>query len=95
MIEYNNSPKYLLLYTNTGKMHKNEVYCGHVRNFKRGEIEQFMCERGWVAQDVSYGGFPFYDQRICADISPFFKRLRICGYYKDYKHQTFFQEMEH
>lgn len=54
-------PKYILIYTNTGKMHKNEVYVGHVRNFKKGEIEQYFRKIGWNVADVSYGGFPLYD----------------------------------
>lgn len=55
------SSKYILIYTNTGKMHKNEKYVGHVRNFKKGELEQYFDELGWRTVDASYGGFPLYD----------------------------------
>lgn len=61
LISLGGGPKYILIYTNTGKMHKNEVYVGHVRNFKKGEIEQYFQEVGWCVVDVSYGGFPLYD----------------------------------
>lgn len=38
---------------------------------------------------LSYG-FPFFNEYIAADISPFYERLRLSGFHKDYHHQLFF-----
>ena len=34
--------------------------------------------------------FPFFEERLCADLSPIYERLRINGYFQDYPHQVFF-----
>ena len=55
-----NSPKYLIISAPVGRMRKDELMDGHVRNFKKGEIEEFMTHMGYKTLIGSYGGFPFY-----------------------------------
>jgi SAM-dependent methyltransferase len=52
--------RFLMISTPTGRMRPFEVNVGHMRNFRRGEIEQYLAERGWSALSVAYAGFPFY-----------------------------------
>ncbi len=52
--------KYLLLSFPTGKMRPFEVNVGHYRNFKKGEIEDFLSEQGFKVVKTYYAGFPFY-----------------------------------
>jgi len=55
------SRNYILITTVTGRVRKDEIAFGHVRNFRRGEIELYLQERGFVAVDVFYAGFPFFN----------------------------------
>jgi len=52
--------KYMLISSPIGKMRPYEVHIGHVRNFKIGEIEDFMEKNGYSKIQTYYAGFPFY-----------------------------------
>jgi hypothetical protein len=52
--------KYVLLSFPTGRMRPFEVHVGHFRNFKQGEVEEFMRAQGFVPERILYAGFPFY-----------------------------------
>ena len=54
------SNKYILLSFPTGRMRNYEKYIGHLRNFKRGEVENFLDLRGFKIVKTFYSGFPFY-----------------------------------
>ena len=58
MLEFSN--KYILLSFPTGRMRKYEVHVGHLRNFKRGEVEEFLANKGFKVVKTFYSGFPFY-----------------------------------
>lgn len=53
------SSKYLLITVPTGRMRKFETHLGHLRNFKKNEIEDYLAERNFLPVDVFYAGFPF------------------------------------
>ena len=55
------SNKYLMLSFPTGRMRPFEVIVGHFRNFKKGEVEEFLKTKGFEPVDVFYAGFPFYN----------------------------------
>ena len=59
------SRKYVMLSFPTGRMRKFEVQVGHVRNFRRGEVEDFMNRAGFEPVNIYYAGFPFF--------SPFYR----------------------
>jgi SAM-dependent methyltransferase len=52
--------QFVLLSFPTGRMRPFEVHVGHVRNFKKGEVEAFMQKQGFVPERIFYAGFPFY-----------------------------------
>jgi SAM-dependent methyltransferase len=54
------SCRYILISVPIGRMRKHEVKGGHLRNFKRGQIETFLGERNFKPQHLFYAGFPFY-----------------------------------
>ena len=54
------SNKYVLISVPTGRMRDYEKYVGHLRNFKKGEIENFMENNGFKKIKTFYAGFPFY-----------------------------------
>jgi SAM-dependent methyltransferase len=54
------STRFLALSTPTGRMRPFETQVGHVRNFKRGEIENHLLQLGASRRTVFYAGFPFY-----------------------------------
>ena len=56
----NISNRYLLLTFPTGKMPEYEKLYGHLRNFKRGEVEAFLKENNIRVVKTFYAGFPFY-----------------------------------
>lgn len=58
MIEFSN--KYILLSFPTGIMRNYEVHVGHLRNFKKGEVESFLNNNGFKIVKTFYSGFPFY-----------------------------------
>ena len=52
---------YLMLSFPTGRMRPNEVNIGHFRNFKTGEVEQYLDSNGIKSIATNYAGFPFYN----------------------------------
>ncbi|WP_302272551.1 class I SAM-dependent methyltransferase [Brachyspira aalborgi] len=56
----NISNKYILISVPTGRMRDYEKYVGHLRNFKKGEIENFVANNGFKKIKTFYAGFPFY-----------------------------------
>ncbi len=54
------SRKYLLFSFPTGRMRSFEKNVGHLRNFKKGEVEVFLESHGFKPVLVYYAGFPFY-----------------------------------
>ena len=54
------SNKYILLSFPTGRMREFEKYIGHFRNFKKGEVENFLKEHNFKIIKTYYAGFPFY-----------------------------------
>jgi len=62
--------QFVLLSFPTGRMRPFEVHVGHFRNFKKGEVETFMRDQGFVSERIRYAGFPFY--------SPIYREL--CNY---------------
>jgi ubiquinone/menaquinone biosynthesis C-methylase UbiE len=52
--------KYVLLSFPTGRMRAFEVHVGHFRNYKKGEVEEFLQSQGFVPERIFYAGFPFY-----------------------------------
>lgn len=55
--------KYLLVTTIAGNHDRYrswESQVGHVRNYARGELERKLSASGFMVQDVTYWGFPFY-----------------------------------
>ena len=62
------SRRYLLISVPVGRMRAHEVQGGHLRNFKRGQIETFLGERKMTPVITFYAGFPFYSP-IWRDLS--------------------------
>jgi SAM-dependent methyltransferase len=54
------SNSYLLLSFPTGRMRPFEVNVGHFRNFKKGEVEDFLAGCSFRPASLFYAGFPFY-----------------------------------
>lgn len=52
--------KYLMLSFPTGRMRKFEENMGHLRNFKKYEVENFLLPLGFRAVRTFYAGFPFF-----------------------------------
>ena len=73
LIKLNN--RYMLFSSPVGRMRPYEVHIGHVRNFKKREIEDFMELQGYKTIKTFYAGFPFY--------SPILRNLTD-KFYKDY-----------
>jgi 2-polyprenyl-3-methyl-5-hydroxy-6-metoxy-1,4-benzoquinol methylase len=67
--------RYMLISSPVGRMRPYEVHIGHVRNFKRDEIEGFMESQGYKTVKRFYAGFPFHSP-ILRDLTNIF--------YKDY-----------
>lgn len=83
--------RYMLISSPVGRMRPYEVHIGHVRNFKRGEIEKFMEDEGYETVKTFYAGFPFH--------SPILRNLTNI-FYKDYAElpqakMTFFSKRMH
>jgi hypothetical protein len=56
----NLTDNYIMISVPTGRMRAYEKYMGHFRNFKKGQLENFMEENGFEKVDVLYAGFPFF-----------------------------------
>ena len=54
------SNRYVMLSFPTGRMRRFERTVGHVRNFRPGQVEEFMRRNGFVDRNLFYAGFPFY-----------------------------------
>lgn len=67
--------RYMLLSSPVGRMRPYEVNIGHVRNFRKREIENFMESLGYKTTKAYYAGFPFY--------SPILRNLTN-AFYRDY-----------
>ncbi len=52
--------KYVLISTPTGRMREFEINVGHLRNFKKLEVENEMKNLGFKTVQAYYAGFPFY-----------------------------------
>ncbi len=52
--------RYVVISVPTGRMRSYEVLEGHLRNYKKGEIEAFMEQYGYRTIKTYYAGFPFY-----------------------------------
>lgn len=52
--------KYILITVPTGRMRDYEVNIGDLRNFQKGEIENFLNNNNFRTIKTFYGGFPFY-----------------------------------
>jgi|SRR5687768_11805885 len=52
--------QFALLSFPLGRMRAFEVHVGHLRNFRRGEVEEFMGTRGFRPVQIFQAGFPFY-----------------------------------
>ena len=55
--------KYLVITTIGGDFERNKLHerqCGHVRNYKRGEVEQILNSNGFEVDTSIYWGFPFW-----------------------------------
>lgn len=51
---------YMIISAPVGRMRNYEIAHGHVRNFKKGEIEDFLSSKGYGAVKCYYAGFPFW-----------------------------------
>lgn len=59
--------RYLMLSFPTGRMRAYEKNVGHVQNFQKQEMENYLLKLGFQPLRVFYSGFPFY--------SPFYREL--------------------
>jgi len=55
------SNKYILLSFPAGRMWKYDAISGHVRSFKRGEMEDYLTQRGFSKIKTYYAGFPIFN----------------------------------
>jgi len=70
------SSKYILLSFPTGRMRKFEATTvGHVRNFKKNEVETYLARHGFSPVGVFYAGFPFFNP-IGRDLAQLFSGFR-------------------
>lgn len=54
------SSDYIMVSSPVGRMREYEKKHGHVRNFKKGELESFFKEQGFSVVKTYYAGFPFW-----------------------------------
>ena len=54
------SSSYIMISSPVGRMREYEKSHGHVRNFKKGELESFFEELGFSKVKTYYAGFPFW-----------------------------------
>ena len=59
--------QYILIGSPTGKRYEGGIHMGHVLHFKKGEIEDYLKNKGYKQVSVMYAGFPF--------VSPVFRDL--------------------
>jgi trans-aconitate methyltransferase len=58
--------KYVLVSFPTGRMRPFEVNVGHFRNFRKGEVEEFMRGRGFSPAKIFYAGSRFIRRSIAS-----------------------------
>ncbi len=61
------SNRYLLLSFPTGRMRPYEKNIGHLRNFRKHEVENYLSTLGFQPLRIYYSGFPFF--------SPYYREL--------------------
>lgn len=64
---------YLMFSFPVGRMRKFEKSVGHIRNFKKGEVEKYLKEKGFMPVKLFYAGFPFYSplyRELCNIMNP-------------------------
>lgn len=71
LIAVNN--RYLLFSFPVGRMRPYEKNIGHFRNFKRGQMEEFLARRGYKTVHTFYAGFPFFSP-ILRDLTQLFSK---------------------
>jgi SAM-dependent methyltransferase len=54
------SRRYVMVSFPLGRMRPFEVHVGHLRNFRRGQVEHFMEECNFAPVHIFQAGFPFY-----------------------------------
>ncbi len=54
------SDRHLMLSFPVGRMRAFEKSVGHLRNFRRGEVEAFLAGKSFRPTSLFYAGFPFY-----------------------------------
>ena len=64
---------YLLFSFPVGRMRPYEKKIGHFRNFKRGQMEEFLEARGYKTVKTYYAGFPFFSP-ILRDLTQVFSK---------------------
>ena len=67
--------RYFIISSPVGRMRPYETQIGHVRNFKRDEIENFMTKQGYKTVKRFYAGFPFYSP-ILRNLTNIFFRFK-------------------
>lgn len=65
--------RYMLISSPVGRMRPYEVHIGHVRNFKKNEIEDFMRTQGYKVVKTFYAGFPFHSPLLRDVTNAFYK----------------------
>ncbi len=71
LININN--RYMIISSPVGRMRPYEVHIGHVRNFKKDEIETFMEAQGYKTVKRFYAGFPFHSPILRNVTNMFYK----------------------
>jgi trans-aconitate methyltransferase len=75
LIKVNN--RYFIFASPVGRMRTYEKYIGHFRNFKKGEIEDFMKSQGYKTVKTYYAGFPFYSPIVRDLTNRFYKSYEL------------------
>lgn len=65
--------RYLVISVPTGRMRPYEKNIGHFRNFKQGQVEEFLQKNGYTTIDTYYAGFPFFSP-ILRDLTQLFSK---------------------
>lgn len=65
--------RYLLFSFPVGRMRPYEKNIGHFRNFKQGQMEEFLESRGYRTVHTFYAGFPFFSP-ILRDLTQLFSK---------------------
>lgn len=71
LVRVNN--RYLLFSFPVGRMRPYEKNIGHFRNFKRGQVEEYLGKRGYKTVHTFYAGFPFFSP-ILRDLTQVFSK---------------------